>query len=336
MKEVQTIIISRTDSIGDVVLTLPIAHVLKHKFPNCKIIFLGKSYTKPVLECCVNIDQIVCWDEINQFDNNKLMGFFKSLNADCIIHVFPNKQVAALAKRVGIPLRIGTSHRLFHWLTCNNLPSFTRKNSELHEAQLNFKLLAPIGIESNYSLKEIRNFFGFTRIKSLNNKLKSLLDQDRCNLILHPQSKGSAQEWGLSNFSKLIKLLPKDKFKIFITGTKQEGELLRSVISENIDAIDMTGKMNLSELISFINNCDGLIAASTGPLHISAALGKRTVGIYPSIRPIHPGRWAPIGKKASFLVSTKTCMNCMNGKRCECISTIMPEDVLNALTNYDT
>jgi heptosyltransferase III len=335
MKGVKTIIISRTDSIGDVVLTLPIAHVLKHKFPNCKIIFLGKSYTKPVLECCVNIDQIVCWDEINQFDNNKLLNFFSSLNADCVIHVFPNKQVAVLAKKTGIPIRIGTSHRLFHWLTCNKLPNFTRKNSDLHEAQLNFKLLEPLGIEINHSLISIQGYFGFTQIKPLKNELSSLIDKDRYNLILHPKSKGSAQEWGFSNFSKLLKLLPKDRFKIFITGTKQEGSLLKPILAEHVDVVDMTGKMSLSELISFINNCDGLVAASTGPLHISAALGKKIVGIYSSIRPIHPGRWAPIGKNANYLTSKITCSNCMNGKRCECISTILPQEVLNVLMNRD-
>ena len=43
---------------------------------------------------------------------------------------------------------------------------------------------------------------------------KSLIDPQKFNLILHPKSKGSAPEWGLNNFEKLIRLLPKDKFKI--------------------------------------------------------------------------------------------------------------------------
>ncbi len=37
------IIISRTDSIGDVVLTLPVAAVLKKYFPEIKIGFMGKA-----------------------------------------------------------------------------------------------------------------------------------------------------------------------------------------------------------------------------------------------------------------------------------------------------
>ncbi len=319
-QNINTIIISRTDSIGDVVLTLPVAHLLKEKFPNCKIIFLGKSYTKLVIECCANIDEIICWDEIQKQDKKKQLDLFKSLKADCIIHVFPNKQVAALAKSAGIPIRIGTSHRLFHWFTCNKLPNFTRKNSELHEAQLNFKLLAPLGIESNGSLKEMQNYFDFTGAKPLSNELSSLIDPDRYNLILHPKSRGSAQEWGIANFSELVKILPKDKFRIFVTGTKEEGKLLGDAFSKNDHVVNLTGKLSLTELISFVNNCDGLVAASTGPLHLAAVLGKKAVGIYTSVRPIHPGRWAPIGKNALFVQAVN-------------VSEVKPKDVAKILTD---
>ena len=79
MKNLNRIIISRTDGIGDVVLTLPVAHLLKEKFPGCSIIFLGKTYTKPVIESCTNIDKIVCWDEIVSYDKKKQIDVFCSL-----------------------------------------------------------------------------------------------------------------------------------------------------------------------------------------------------------------------------------------------------------------
>lgn len=331
MPDPKTIIISRTDSIGDVVLTLPVAYVLKEWFPGCRIIFLGKSYTRPVLECCTSIDQIVCWDEVEKLGEQGKLDIFKSLKADCIIHVFPNKQVAALVKSAGIPARIGTSHRWFHWFTCNRLPNFTRKNSELHEAQLNFKLLRPLGIEKEFSLDEIRNYFGLTKVKPLSSEFASLIDRSRLNIILHPRSRGSAVEWGLANFSELAKILPKDKFKIFVTGTKQDGDLIQSIFYENPEITDLTGRLSLDALISFINNCDALAAASTGPLHLAAVLGKKAVGIYPSVRPIHPGRWAPLGKNVSVLVSKKSCGKCGKGEHCDCLSSVTPKEVAAVL-----
>ena len=44
VSQANSILISRADSIGDVVLTLPMAGVLKQILPGVKIIFLGKNY----------------------------------------------------------------------------------------------------------------------------------------------------------------------------------------------------------------------------------------------------------------------------------------------------
>lgn len=331
MKNPKAIIISRTDSIGDVVLTLPMLGILKKHFPNAKVIFLGKKYTRPIAVCCENIDEFVDWDELKSKTKNEQKGEIQSLKADAVLHVFPDKEIATLARSAKISLRIGTSHRLFHLFTCNKRLNFTRKNSDLHEAQLNLKLLSPFGINENYSVEELPKFYGFSKIKPLPDDLKSLIDKNRFNLILHPKSKGSAREWGVENFSRLIEILPKEKFKIFITGTKEEGEMMNDFISKNSNAMNLTGKLSLDELISFISSSDGLVAASTGPLHIAAALGKKAVGIYTPMRPIHPGRWMPIGQNASYLALNKECSDCRKSFDCKCIRGITPEDVMKKL-----
>ena len=51
------IILSRTDNIGDVVLALPMAGMIKKHYPDCKVIFLGRTYTKPIIDACENIDE---------------------------------------------------------------------------------------------------------------------------------------------------------------------------------------------------------------------------------------------------------------------------------------
>ncbi len=86
--------------------------------------------------------------------------------------------------------------------------------------------------------------------------------------------------------------------------------------------VDLTGKVSLAELVAVISHADGLVACSTGPLHIAAAMGKRTVGIYPPIRPMHPGRWGPVGPRASYLVLNKDCSDCRKSGDCACIRAI--------------
>ena len=136
----------------------------------------------------------------------------------------------------------------------------------------------------------------------------------------------------MKNFGTLIEILPKDKFRIFITGTEEEGRLVKNdILDKYPEVVDMTGKLTLKELIGFIKKTDGLIAASTGPLHIAAALGKVALGIYPPIRPMHPGRWAPIGPKASYVVESESCSKCRNETTCECMENIQPVAVKNKL-----
>ena len=120
-----------------------------------------------------------------------------------------------------------------------------------------------------------------------------------------------------------------------LPGTEEEGIEIRKKIQfdryKNLK--DMTGKLSLNELISFINSCDGIIAASTGPLHIASALGKLSIGLYPPIRPMHPGRWAPIGNFSSFIVKDKNCSKCRSKQRCKCLESITPEEVRDRLNS---
>lgn len=293
------IVIARTDSIGDVMLTLPMAGILKSSYPNAEIFFIGKSYTESVIRCCKNVDEFINWDILEKSPSKT--NDLKKLNADLIIFGLPNIKLAKLAWNAKIPNRVGVSRRWFHWLFCTDRPQFSRRNSDLHEAQLNIKLLSNWIPKTDFSLIEISNNYGFSPSKKLPNKFKSLLSDSGMNLILHPKSQGSAREWGLKNFQEFAILAAKKGAKIFITGTHNEGELIRPNFIFSDSIIDLTGKMTLNELIAFINATDGLVAASTGPLHLAAALGKKAVGLYSTLRPIHPGRWAPIGKNASAI-----------------------------------
>jgi ADP-heptose:LPS heptosyltransferase len=310
------IIISRTDSIGDVVLTLPVAAVLKKNFPEMKIAFMGRPYTKPVIEACEYVDEFI---DATDFLNNKITVAGESPQA--IIHVFPAAAIATRAKHLRIPLRIGTTNRLYHWFTCNELVKLSRKNSSLHEAQLNLALLKPFGINENFSLQKISELIGMNKIETLNENFASLISVEKYNLIIHPKSQGSGREWPLENFIELIKMLDIKRFNIFISGTEKEYAALKPLFAQVGDRVtNIAGKMSLAQFISFIKKCDGLLANSTGPLHIAAALGRDAFGIYVPLRPIHPGRWAPVGPKTKIFVRDEICEKCKGpDNSCACI-----------------
>ena len=330
----KNIIISRTDSIGDVVLTLPMTGILKQYFPGCRITFLGRTYTWPVIEACDHVDEFLNMDELESLDRKEAVEILEELQADTVLHVFPYPPMAKLAKRAGIPRRIGTMSRIYHWFTCNKRVPLKRKRSDLHEAQLNMKLLRPLGIQKPLTLPDIPGYYGLTEIPKLKGGLKAELSPRKFNLILHPHSKGSAVEWPIQHYARLIELLPEKRFEIFITGTAIEGLQIRDELPLKRKHVhDMTGKMDLDELVSFINEADGLVAASTGPLHIAAATGKKTIGLFAPKRPFNPQRWAPLGPHAKALVFDEQCPDCAKGKECDCIRKISAEKVMEELMN---
>lgn len=315
------ILLSRTDSIGDVVLTLPLAGLLKRYFPGVRITFMGKSYTRPVIEACAFVDAFL---DVAAFLNREY-GPEGGL-PDAIVHVFPVPGIARKAAALKIPWRIGTTSRLYHWTTCNKLVRLSRKSSPLHEAQLNVKLLGPFGIPDSVALSALSSLIGLNPISTLPRPLRELVSPDHFNLILHPKSQGSAREWGTDNFLELIRMLPSERYRIFISGTAGERESLAPLLSAAGDRVaDITGKMDLATFMAFIRACDGLVANSTGPLHIAAAMGKSAIGIYPPMRPIHPGRWAPLGPRAQVMVKDLDCNDCRKDPgACHCIREITP------------
>jgi heptosyltransferase-3 len=323
-----TIIISRTDSIGDVLLTLPICAALKKDFPKMKIVFLASAYAIPVVKHCAAVDEIVDATELLKSPAVSQMEKFRAIGADAIVHVFPNRVIAQLAKKIKIPHRIGTSHRTYHLLTCNHRINFSRRKSKYHEAQLNFNLLEPFGYIERRTWEEIND--NLTYFSARENTIPEEFKNVRKKIVLHAKSKGSAVEWPIEKYQELAKRLDQSGYAVYFTGTEKEGVEIRknALFTENI--YDTTGKFSLEELISFIKNIDLLVACSTGPLHIAGSLNKPCIGLFTPKKPMHPGRWKPLGENSTALTAHDMC-KCTNQKNCTCLSDISVETVFTKI-----
>jgi ADP-heptose:LPS heptosyltransferase len=324
------VLISRTDSIGDVVLTLPVCIWLKRRFPDCTIYFLASAYTEPVISCFPEIDHIIRWDELKEKTETEQIAQLQALDLEACVHVFPKKEIAKLAKKAGIPNRIGTSHRSFHWFTCNLRLNFTRKNSPFHEAQLNFELMKPFGVKTLPSLEEISSWSN-SSFHVPDESVPQPFAELRNAIVLHPKSQGSALEWPVEKYVDLAgKLLEKGETVVF-SGTEKEGLLFRELIPKHANCYDATGKMNLKAFIAFIAQSKALVACSTGPLHIAGISGIRAIGLFSSRRPIHPGRWKALGKNVEILENDPGCTQCKKGQSCPCLAQISVERVLHLI-----
>ena len=323
------LVISRTDNLGDVILTLPLAGYLKSIIPSLKITFIGKKYTQPIIANCAYVDHFLDREEVIKDPHLLAMA-----RADTIIFVFPDKELAKVAKAVHIKRRVSTAHRWYNWLYCNHLVDFSRLRSTLHESQLNFKLLKPFKLNRDISMNELIPFYG---LHDSEFDFSSLIRNDKFNIIIHPKSKGHGREWGLENYFQLINQLPEAEFSVFITGLKEEEDFIKNELPQLLAmprVTNMMGKLTLAELNSFISQADGLVASGTGVLHLASALGKFTVGLFPPIKPIHPGRWGPVGLNATYLVNDIDCNQCKGGTQCACMKAIAVKQVKQRLDKF--
>ena len=313
-----TILLSRPDALGDAVVTLSMAGWIKRHLPGTRIIVLCKEYARAIWSHCSNVDAILTLEELQDSD---AVAMLRSLRADAIVHVFPQQDVARLAKHAVIARRIGTSHRWWHWTTCNERVHFSRKRSTLHEAQLNIKLLEPFGIPMPDDVSELIPCLGLNA-PAPSERVLALLRRDRRRVILHPLL-GSGVGWGLPNYAALMRSLDPSIWQVIITGTKAEAERYRAALPLTLPhVVDAGGELDLEELMMLIGCCEAMVAASTGPLHIAAALGRRAIGFFSIRRPIFPARWAPLGMDAHALVNDPQCIQCAAGRSCECITRI--------------
>ncbi len=329
------IILSRVDSIGDAILVLPMASILKQHFPGAHITYLGTQYVEALIDASCDIDRFMNWTAISKQADKEIIDTFLAQEADIIFHIRSHKKIAWAAKKAGIKCRIGTFHRLYHLLTCNKLVNYSRRKSSLHESVLNLKLLAGLKLKTDYSCSDLIPHTRLQAKKPLPSQYGNLVSNDRFNLILHPGSRGSSREWPVDSFKQLISSLPPETFTVFITGVAEEASRF-SELTSLPNTINLIGKLDIGQLISFIYRCDGLIAASTGPLHIAAALGVNTLGLYAAIPKIHPHRWGPIGKQAQTFLAEPICNFCQDGleEQCQCMKAIKVTQVEKVVSDW--
>jgi ADP-heptose:LPS heptosyltransferase len=324
------IILSRPDALGDAVVTMTTAGWIKQQAPDTHVTVLVKRYTLDAWRQCAHADAILVLEDLQALGEEGAARALKATGASAIVHAFPHQQVARWAKQAGIACRIGTSHRWWHWTTCNERVSFSRKRSELHEAQLNIKLLRPFGMDVPATISELVPHIGY-KVPAPSAQVRSLLRDDRRNVILHPLL-GSGLGWGFANFTALIAALDPARYHVLITGTAAEAERYRPSIPRDAGHVtDVGGELTLHQLMELIGACDAFVSASTGPLHVAAASGIRAIGLFSMRRPIFPARWAPIGRDAHALTFDPRCVRCARGEACDCIQRISPARVVSLL-----
>ena len=330
IRTLKKVLIVRTDRIGDVVLSLPVAAALRRANPHLTITMMVQPYVRNLVENHDAVDEVLLDEGIPGLSGLfRMVKWIRKGRYDAALLLHPTPRLALIAFLASIPLRIGTAYR-FYSLLFNIRIHEHRKVSLRHEAEYNLTLAGAIGADPDHV--ELSLPADKAAARSLDRKLSALGLHDRQRfVILHPGSLRSALDWPLGRFTQLAKQLAKGANRsILVTGSAVETESAEIVSrAAGEKGFALAGKLDLSELTELLRRADLLIANSTGPLHMAVAAGSEVIGLFPPVRSMSPRRWGPYGRQESTLVPEGVCPKCTKEKcrRFNCMDEISVESV---------
>jgi heptosyltransferase-3 len=322
------ILLYQTGNIGDVVITQALGALLKRLIPGVHVTLIGQAMTETIVKASPQFDTFI---------TPETLLAQRESDADAILFI-ERKQaepVALWAQRCNIPLRVCNRTHRDTAAHCNQVLFYSNRFSGRHQALSYLQLLRGLGFPAHYSLDDIRPLFGFDLA---NPPVLPALDPERFNLIIHPGSNGHAREWPVEYFCELVQRLPSTRVQVYFTGSAKEAErYTHALINPCPDAINLMGHLSLQQFLHFIASADGLVANSTGPLHLSAAAGTRTLGLYVPRKGMKPSLWGPIGTHAHTLVHPRRlpCFGCSPEPfSCACMLKISISEVEAVLLSW--
>lgn len=323
--ERRRVLLVRPDKIGDLVLSLPVAAVLKARFPGIQVDVLASNYGAPLLAFSPHVNACRLLTHASGAPRNwrDLARELRQERYDVAIFLKPAWRSAVPVFAARIPKRIGTSRRSCAMLF-NTWVNNRRKYSGLHETDLNLMLLKPLGVDvaGEIHAPELR-VADEARLKTGRD-----LNLPKGYVVIHCGSGGSAANWGRAAYARLARELHQTGIPIVLTGKESP------FASPEDHMHDVTNRTRFDQLVHVLAGARGVVAGSTGPLHIAAALGVPVVGLYPNHAYLGPHRWGPRGARVRVLMPPMQpehrCLLRSDGS-CTCMDRIVHDEVFAAV-----
>ena len=332
----QRILVIKLDHLGDVLLATPVFSNLRRAFPEAEIDALVGEWGSVALRHHPDVDSIIQYN-------------------------------ARFFCRVGRPSRLGESIRLFRklyrreynllvelrgdWLTAGfalfgAAPyRLSRASLQLarkfgfdrfisnHERERNLNVLQSAHIST--PLKETTFYSDPGARTWVDNLLDRLeIDASRPLIAIHPGSPIALKRWRSERFAAVADwLIAQQSSQILLVGVQTENRVIASIQKQmSGESISVAGQTTLSQLAEILRRCDLFIGNDSGPMHLAAAVGTRTIGLY---GPTDPERFGPVGSHSQTIRRKPDCPPCM-GNSCKfggegCMKEIEVADVIQLL-----
>ncbi len=352
------ILINRSDAIGDTILTIPMAKLLKERFPDAHITFLISPKSQDIFLGNPFIDDFIIYHRHLPYylKLKQVFSIFRKVNPTHYFYVGGGYLPNMIAFLLMVPFRGGLKSKWHTYLFLNKGVRQKRSMVSMHEMEFNLSLLSPLGVEFHYSEKlNYRPELYLSKSESTEaseefaQTLKEAgMDSNRKYIVIHPGMTGHTLNWSSRNYARfIIKMMNRfpDKFNYIISYTPSDEKYLIGV-KEILAASNLLNSkeilffngltVGLRKYMGILSKASLFLGPSTGTTHLASVLGVPVIGIYSPIKAQSSMRWGPVHKnndQLKILVPDVICgevLSCAK-KECpyyECMGKIEVEDVL--------
>lgn len=333
------ILVTRTDRIGDVILSSPVFEAIKKRFPASYVAALVLRENEVILRGNRWIDQVIVYDKKGHDKSWWRTVHFglglKRYDFDVVIHLHPTNRVHWMSYVAAIPIRIGY-RRNFHNVLTHAIEEKKWQGTK-HEAEYNFDLLKLIDVKRPEWFKL---FFGLDERDK--DELRAVLQGKLTSryVVYHPSARCPSKVWPADRFGAVADALAARNgiTSVIIgdgNGVVHADEMQKSM---KRNAVNLAGKLSLGMLGWLLKDAELLVSNDSGPVHVAAALGTPVVSIFGRNQGGLSGtRWAPLSPRSSFLQKDVGCIQCL-AHECQmnfkCLKELSVEDVLREVRKY--
>ena len=330
------ILVVKLDHLGDVLLATPVFSNLRQAYPDAELHALTGTWSRVVLEKHPDVNKVLEYNSpafcrtgqpTSLRQTFQLYRELRREKYDLMVELRSDWRIICFSLLQVTPKRLDRAA-----LQVANKLGFAQF-SGIHETTRNLDILKQAGIPTPTQTTTFSVTAEDERWAS-NFLTAHQIDREELLIAIHPGSPIPLKRWMPERYAELADwLTARKRAKILFVGVKDEMPIITEIQRlMRVESINIAGKTTLTQLASILHICNVFIGNDSGPMHLAAAVGTPTIGLY---GPGDPTRFGPVGTKCRTIQSKTDCPPC-RGTTCRfgkdgCMSKIQVADVRQTL-----
>jgi heptosyltransferase-2 len=307
-------------------MAAPVVAALRTKYPDSSLSVLAGSLVTPLWAEQPGVDEVLPLSLLQPTVRAVRAGQFD------LAVILPHSFRAALEIWLSrVPRRLGYRAECRAWLLTDAIPVPSGGFRKKHLTDEYLDLLFPLGIKDQARQPVLRATAAGRREAEDLLKKRGITEAFLTALI-PGATYGPAKRWPVARFITAgWELSRRFGGRILVLGSAGDRVITDQVTAGiGAAAVGLAGELSLAGLAGLLEHCRLAVSNDTGPMHLAAALGVPTIGIFGSTSP----DWtAPRGGRIRVLYGHPACGPCFRrdcGRNYECLSAISVEEVVKA------